>query len=332
MGKRSSWTYIFTGAVILAIFSLAACTNISAPEDTLAASTLPKAFFDDTVISEETQELFDEANRVEEVPAWVNTVWSLDGADLEKILQDNVEGYIPGEPLTLVSENSILGSQSSALMDAINQRLIEALTAVQKEEILSQSYADQWYSLTPGEQRLCALSAIACALTKLFTDKAREYSLASGYEGEDGGRWDAYRHSFWTATMSYGLGRPWAEAFSRAHENGRKDPLSCMDYYNNWVGYVTIASELRRDYPFPVTYTNVDAEIHQYVNGSAGRSLAIFWPRSSAEHMGDASGYMFLTSGSVKSYNLVERYDVYGLRAPFPVYYFPTEPINWCNW
>lgn len=94
------------------------------------------------------------------------------------------------------------------------------------------------------ESALCRSKKIKCIKTLYVAHKAKSRSREVFADGENGGRRDAFRHSYWNARMVWAGGAEWAKAFADAHENGYPENqttaqgrlLSEMDFFNNDVG------------------------------------------------------------------------------------------------
>jgi hypothetical protein len=109
--------------------------------------------------------------------------------------------------------------------------------------------------LNEQERALCRSKKLACIKTLYVAHRAKSRSRDLYADGENGGRRDAFRHSYWNARMVRAAGATWAKSFADAHENGypenRATPdgrvLSEMDFFNNDVGRTHGARESSDD-------------------------------------------------------------------------------------
>lgn len=98
--------------------------------------------------------------------------------------------------------------------------------------------------LNEQERALCRSKKLSCIKTLYVAHRAKSRSRELYADGENGGRRDAFRHSYWNARMVRAAGGEWAKAFADAHENGYPDnrktaegrALGDMDFFNNEVG------------------------------------------------------------------------------------------------
>jgi hypothetical protein len=98
--------------------------------------------------------------------------------------------------------------------------------------------------LNAEEGALCRSRKVTCIKTLFVAHRAKSRSRDLYADGEQGGRRDAFRHSFWNARMVHVGGARWAKAFADAHENGYPESLATpkgrlfseMDFFNNDVG------------------------------------------------------------------------------------------------
>lgn len=101
---------------------------------------------------------------------------------------------------------------------------------------------DQWKAMTPAEKAVLTAMAVhspvKVVLVKASKDKAyNETTQRFGYNGHND-KSDAFRHCFWSATLSRDIGYFWAKAFTDAHETATGQPVAEkeMDLHNNGVG------------------------------------------------------------------------------------------------
>ncbi|GGL18287.1 DUF6973 domain-containing protein [Deinococcus radiotolerans] len=100
----------------------------------------------------------------------------------------------------------------------------------------------EWTGLGPAQGALCNAHLINCYKTKLYKDQAQRVARTKYGNGEQNGKIDAYRHTYWNALMTRGAGVQWATDFANAHEadnppSSAKSYVSRdMDYYNNSQG------------------------------------------------------------------------------------------------
>lgn len=101
---------------------------------------------------------------------------------------------------------------------------------------------DQWKHLTPAEQAVITALAVhspaKVVLIKMSKDKAfNETQRVFGINGHND-KSDAFRHCFWSATLSRDIGKFWAKLFTDAHETkpGQPKKEKEMDLHNNAVG------------------------------------------------------------------------------------------------
>lgn len=103
---------------------------------------------------------------------------------------------------------------------------------------------DQWKKMTPAEQAVIAwlasnpLTAWKVLVIKASKDKAfNETTRRFGFNGHND-RSDAFRHCFWSATLSRDIGLLTAKMFTDAHETNPGQPADEkeMDLHNNSVG------------------------------------------------------------------------------------------------
>lgn len=98
--------------------------------------------------------------------------------------------------------------------------------------------------LNERERALCRSRKLACIETLYVAHRAKSESRAAYDDGENGGRRDAFRHSYWNARMVRAVDVAWAKSFADAHENGYPENhatpvgrvLRAMDFFNNEVG------------------------------------------------------------------------------------------------
>lgn len=103
---------------------------------------------------------------------------------------------------------------------------------------------DQWSNMTPAEKAVIAamasnpVTAPKILIIKLSKDNAfNETTRRFGHNGHND-KSDAFRHCFWSATLSRDIGFYWAKAFTTAHESNPGQPVDEkeMDLHNNSVG------------------------------------------------------------------------------------------------
>jgi hypothetical protein len=101
---------------------------------------------------------------------------------------------------------------------------------------------EQWNKLTPAEKAVIAAMAatdpVKVALVKASKDKAFNETINRfGFNGHND-QSDAFRHCFWSASLSRDIGYFWAKAFTDAHETSPGQPADekAMDLHNNSVG------------------------------------------------------------------------------------------------
>lgn len=98
--------------------------------------------------------------------------------------------------------------------------------------------------LNEQERALCRSKKLACIKTLYVAHRAKSRSRELYADGENGGRRDAFRHSYWNARMVRASGAAWAKSFADAHEEGYPENLATaearvlseMDFFNNDVG------------------------------------------------------------------------------------------------
>lgn len=101
---------------------------------------------------------------------------------------------------------------------------------------------DEWKKLTPAEiavlYSVTLVNPAAPVIIKLSKTNAFEETISRfGYNGHND-KSDAFRHCFWSATLSRDIGYFWAKAFTTAHETAPGQPAEEkeMDLHNNSVG------------------------------------------------------------------------------------------------
>jgi hypothetical protein len=102
---------------------------------------------------------------------------------------------------------------------------------------------DLW-KLNGQERALCKSARTGCIRVLLAGHFAREKARSTFDDGDVGGLRDAFRHSYWNATMTRAVGVALAKSWGDAHENGYPENratagsklLSDMDFFNNDVG------------------------------------------------------------------------------------------------
>ena len=87
----------------------------------------------------------------------------------------------------------------------------------------------------------------------LEAERVKDSISVVGIVGNDnnGGQLDAFKHSYWTARLTQGIGKGAARSLGKAHEKGNYQsfkkrrledgilpdkPSTEMDLYNNWIG------------------------------------------------------------------------------------------------
>lgn len=149
--------------------------------------------------------------------------------------------------------NSLSDSQIQALINEsedwqrthpdqdINTHAISKLSEL-KGTISAQWSIGEWTGLGPAQGALCNANLVACYKTKIYKDQAQRVSRLKYGNGEQNGKINAYRHTYWNALMTRGNGVQWATNFANAHEqdnppsNTKGFTSRDMDFYNNTQG------------------------------------------------------------------------------------------------
>lgn len=103
---------------------------------------------------------------------------------------------------------------------------------------------EQWSRMTPAEKLVIAsmasnpLTASKVIFVKLSKDKAFDETTSRFGQNGHNDQSDAFRHCFWSATLSRDIGFYWAKAFTDAHESAPGQPADEkeMDLHNNGIG------------------------------------------------------------------------------------------------
>jgi hypothetical protein len=74
--------------------------------------------------------------------------------------------------------------------------------------------------LNEPERALCRSKKLACIKTLYVAHRAKSRSRELYADGENGGRRDAFRHSYWNARMVRAVSAAWEKSFADAHEDG----------------------------------------------------------------------------------------------------------------
>jgi hypothetical protein len=101
---------------------------------------------------------------------------------------------------------------------------------------------EEFTELTPAEKAVIAAMAATTPVSLIFlqNSKKKSYNEATkrfGFNGHND-RSDAFRHCFWSATLTREIGIIWTKLFTDAHETKEGQPAAEkeMDLHNNGVG------------------------------------------------------------------------------------------------